>query len=61
MKNAHQRVGRGKLAFAKHGRGAMGLKMSNKARLDLTKSGLKDLLKGIMKENRKKARKKKKK
>ena len=45
-------VGKGKLATARHGRGAMGFKMSNKARLDLTKSGTKDLLSGTIASNR---------
>lgn len=46
MPNAEQRVGRGKVRAALHGRDSIGLKMSVKDRKALLRSGAKDTLKG---------------
>ena len=59
MSNAKIRVGRGKIDMSR-GENSGTLGLTNKARLQLSKSGLKDLLEGIMEKNRKKKRKKKK-
>ncbi|NIO40800.1 MAG: hypothetical protein GTO41_11845 [Burkholderiales bacterium] len=53
MPNAYETVGRSKIKFSRYGKDAMGLKLSNAARVDLARSGTKDLLKGTMTRNKK--------
>ena len=48
-------IGKAKLAVAKDKRGTLRDTMSNKEVLDLTRSGVKDLLSGTMKVNKIKA------
>jgi len=57
MSNAEQRVGRGKIRSAIHGRGSFGEKLSDVDRKKLLRSGGEDLVKGNAKENKRKAKK----
>jgi hypothetical protein len=51
FQNAKERVGRGKINAANHGRSSIGLKMSNEDRMKLAASGARDLLDGTMQRN----------